>query len=219
MAPAMALPTPPAPRLKTQWHRPDAGRDAVQQASAAAFILWRIARHTLDRTRHAGFDVALGAPYFAFLREVLVFLVAIADRIAHARLGAEQRAEFTRALVQHLARVLQDSQDDLLGPAPPGQPSSGDTFIALANELAGHYAEFGADPSVAARPGSFEPDFAFLRYFAYRLEPAVPPDERRWIQDQVIAVQAPEALSMLQRALADLFDPLRRPRRESTHGE
>jgi hypothetical protein len=214
------LPEPAQPRLKTHWFRHGESRGAAQQASAAAFVVWRIGRHTLDRTRHAGFDVEIGAPYFAFLREVLAFLVAVADRIAYARLAPEQRVEFTGALVHHLARILQDSEDDLLGPAPAGQASNGDSFIDLVNELAGHYAEFGADPAAAARPGSFEPDFAFLRYLGHRLEPALPAKDQRWVQDQVIAVQAPEAVAMLQRSLTDLFDPpKRRARREGVSGE
>jgi hypothetical protein len=216
----MALPEPPSPRLKTQWFRHGGARGAAQQASAAAFIVWRIARHTLDRTRHAGFDVDIGAPYFAFLREVLAFLVAVADRIAHSRLDAQGRADFTSALVHHLARILQDSEDDLLGAAAPGKPSHAATFIDLVNELASHYAEFGADPTVPPRPGSFEPDFAFLRYLGTRIEAVVPPKDRRWVQDQVIAVQAPEAVAMLQRSLADLFEPpVRRPRRAGVSGE
>jgi hypothetical protein len=214
------LPTPPAPRLKTQWFRHAGARGADQQAGAAAFIAWRIARHTLDRTRHAGFGVEIGAPYFTFLREVLVFLVAVADRIAHARLEEAKRVEFTNAMVHHLARILQDSEDDLIGAAAAGHASNAESFIDLVNELAPHYAEFGADPSVPERPGSFEPDFAFRRYLGHRLAPGLPPEDRRWVQDQVIDVQAPEAVAMLQRSLADLFDPpARRKRREGLSGE
>lgn len=209
----MALPTPPAPRLKTHWFRHGDSRGADQQASAAAFIVWRIARHALDRTRHAGFDVDIGTPYFRFLREMLAFLVAIADRIAHARLAPPQRVEFTGAMVHHLARILQDSEDDLVGPAPAGAPSHGDSFIDLVNELATHYGEFGADPKLPAVPGGFEPDFAFLRYLGHRLEATVPPKDRRWVQDQAIAVEAPEAVAMLQRSLRDLFEPPARARR------
>ena len=216
----MALPTPPAPRLKTQWFRHGDSRGADQQASAAAFIVWRIARHTLDRTRHAGYSVDIGAPYFRFLREVLVFLAAVADRIAHARLQPQQRAEFTQAMVRHLARILQDSEDDLIGPAPAGEPSNADSFIDLFNELAGHYAEFGADPMAAAEPGSFTPDFAFLRYLGHRLEATVPPHDRRWVQDQVIACEAPDAAAMLQKSLSDLFSPpVRRARRAAVSGD
>jgi hypothetical protein len=214
------LPTPPAPRLKTNWFRHGASRGAAQQASAAAFIVWRVARHMLDRTRHAGFGVEIGPPYFRFLREVLAFLVAVADRIAYARLDAAQRLEFTGALAHHLARILQDSEDDLLGPAPAGAPSHGDSFIDLVNELATHYAEFGADPSLPSDATGFEPDFAFLRYLGHRLEATVAAHERRWVQDQVIACEAPDAVAMLQRAVGDLFSPpQRRARREAVSGD
>jgi hypothetical protein len=211
----MALPSPPTPRLKTHWFRHGASRGAAQQASAAAFIVWRVARHTLDRTRHAGFAVEVGPPYFQFLREVLAFLVAIADRIAFARLAPTARAEFTAALVHHLARILQDSEDDLIGAAAPGRPSHGDSFIDLVNELAGHYAEFGADPTDKCAPGGFAPGFAFVRYLGTRLEPTLPPEDRRWILDQVMAVQAPEAVAMLQQSLRDLFEPPARASRRA----
>lgn len=216
----MERPAPPTPRLKTQWFRHGGSRGVAQQASAAAFIVWRIARHTLDRTRHAGFQVDIGLPYFLFLREVLVFLVAVADRIAHTRLGADERMEFTVALVHHLARILQDSEDDLIGAAPEGQASNGERFIDLVNELAQHYAEFGADPTVAADACSFVPDFAFLRYLGHRLEPALPPEDRRWVLDQVMAAEAPDAVAMLQGSLRDLFDPpARRARRGAVSGD
>jgi hypothetical protein len=216
----MALPTPPTPRLKMHWFRHGASRDAAQQASAAAFIVWRVARHTLDRTRHAGFAVEVGLPYFRFLREVLAFLVAVADRVAYARLAPAERVEFTAALVHHLARILRDSEDDLIGAAPPGQPSHADSFIELVNELAEHYAEFDADPTIPATDG-FTPGFAFLRYLGARLEPTLPPTDRRWILDQVMEVQAPEAVVMLQRSLRDLFEPApaRASRRAAVSGD
>lgn len=215
-----APPSPPTPRLKTHWFRHGESRGATQQASAAAFIVWRIARHTVDRMRHAQFGVEIGAPYFAFLREMLAFLVALADRIAHARLAPAERAGFTSALVHHLARILQDSQDDLLGAAPAGEPSHGDSFIDQVNELAAHYAEFGADAAAPVEPGEFAPDFAFLRYLGHRLEATVAEPERRWVQDQVIACEAPEAVALLQRSLRDLFaPPARRTRRQSLSGD
>ena len=214
------LPTPPTPRLKTHWFRHGGSRGAAQQASAAAFIVWRIARHTLDRTRHAGFAVEVGPPYFRFLREVLAFLVAIADRIAYARLEPQARCEFVVALVRHLARILQDSEDDLIGAAPPDEPSNAERFVDLVNGVSAHYAEFGADPTVANPVAGFAPDFAFLRYLGTRLAPALPDADRRWILDQVIDVQAPEAVAMLQRSLQDLFDPpVRRARAAGLSGD
>lgn len=211
---------PPTPRLKSQWFRAGPAKSAEQQASAMAFIVWRVSRHTLDRMRRAGFDVDVGPPYFAFLREVLVFLVALTDRIAHARLDAAQRPAFTAALVHHLARILQDNEDDLLGPPPGRQPSHADTFIDLVNDVTEHYAEFGADPAVPVGDAGFHPDFAFLRYLGRRLEPTLPEKDRRWVLDQAMAVEAPEAVAMVQRSMRDLFEPsARRARRGATTGD
>jgi hypothetical protein len=208
----------PAMRLKSHWFKPGAPRGAAEQASAMAFIVFRVAQNLLKRMRGADFDIDAGPPYFAFLREVLVFLVAVTDRLAHARLPAEARLEFTVTLVRHLARNLQENEDHLLGPPPQGQASHADTFIDLINEVTGHYAEFGADPE--ATDAGFQPDFAFVRYLGRRLEPTLPEKDRRWVVEQVMAAEAPEAVATIQRSMNDLFDPApRRARRSSMSGE
>lgn len=220
---------PPAMRIKSRWFAGGRGagvpKSAAEQGGAMAFIVWRVAVQMLKRMRAAGFDIDAGTPYFAFVREALVFLVVVADRIAYARLASEPRGQFIVALVQHVARHLDDNAAELLGPPPAGEPSHGERFIDLFNELAQHYAEFGAAPqrvtaaaaaASAAQPAAaapappdagFEPDFAFVRYLGARLEPALPEHDRRWVLDQVMAVEAPEALAIVQRSMRELFDP------------
>ncbi len=211
-------------RIKSRWFSGDGApvhKSAGEQGSAMAFIVWRVAVNMLKRMRAARFEIDAGAPYFAFVREVLVFLAVVADRVAYVRMPAEQRAEFVVALVRHVARHLQENADDLLGPAAPGEAGHGDLFIDLFNELAGHYAEFGDAPAPA--PGTaasesglpgFEPGFAFVRYLGVRLEPALPEHDRRWVLDQVMAIEAPEALGIVQRSMNELFDAA--PARKAT---
>lgn len=211
----MAVRSPPTPRIKSHWFKAGQGHSAQQQASAAAFTAWRLARHMLDRMRHAGFDIDIGPPYFRFLREVLGFLVVLADRIAHARLAPAQREAFTVAMARHLARILQDSEDDLLGLPEAGQPSHADSFIDLVNELSAHYADFGPDPTAPADDAGFHPGFAFVRYLGCRLEPVLPAKDRRWVLEQVMASEAPDAVTLMQRAMHDLFDPAPRAARRA----
>jgi hypothetical protein len=207
-------------RIKSHWFKPGADKTPAEQASAMAFIVWRVAQQMLKRMRGADFDIDTGRPYFAFMREVLVFLIAVTDRIAHARLPSEVRGEFTVALVKHLARILQDSEDDLLGRAPPGAPSNGDTFIDLVNEVSAHYAEFGADPTARDEGAGFHPDFAFTRYLGNRLEPTLPEKDRRWVIEQVMAAEAPEAVGVVQRSMRDLYEAApRKPRRAAVSGD
>lgn len=208
-------PHTPAMRIKSHWFKPGAPKSASEQASAMAFIVWRVAQSMLKRMRGAQFDIDVGQPYFAFMREVLVFLIAITDRIVHARLPPEMRAEFTSALVLHLARILEDSEHDLLGAVAAGTPSYADSFIDLVNEVTQHYAEFGADPMGSSADAGFEPDFAFLRYLGKRLEPTLPEKDRRWVIEQVMAAEAPEAVAIVQRSMRDLYDAAPRPSRRS----
>lgn len=207
-------------RVKSHWFKPGAGKSAAEQASAMAFIVWRVAQQMLKRMRGADFDIDAGAPYFAFMREVLVFLIALTDRIAAARMATADRAEFTRAFVRHLARTLQDNEDELLGPPLAGQPPHGDSFIDLVNEVTKHYAEFDADPVSSSEDTGFQPDFPFVRYLGHRLEPTMPEKDRHWVIDQVMAVEAPNAIDVVQRAMRDLYDATpRRPRRASMSGD
>lgn len=211
---------PPAIRLKSHWFKPGAPRSAEQQAGAMGFIIWRVAHNVLKRMRGAEYDIDAGAPYFAFMREVLVFLIVVADRIAHARFAPEERAAFTTALVRHVAGTLQGNEDDLLGAPAPGQPLSRERFIDLYNELVAHYAEFGSEPGADETGTGFTPDFGFVRYLGRRLEPTLPAKDQRWVLDQVMAVEAPEAVALVQRSMRELLstEP-RRPRHGTVSDE
>ncbi|TXT38107.1 MAG: hypothetical protein FD135_3065 [Comamonadaceae bacterium] len=170
-----------------------------------AFITWRVAQNTLKQMRSASFDIEIGPQYFAFTREVLVFLIQVIDRLAHERMDADLRAEFMTALVLRVAEVLQDNEDGLLGPTPAGQASSQDQFIDLFNELADHYADFGFDTD--------GPDFAFVRYLGHRIEALMPQKDQRWVVDQIMASEVPDAFGMIKRGLQGVLSTEPRPQR------
>lgn len=201
-------------RIKSQWFRAGTAKTPQQTASAMAFIAWRVAQNTLKQMRTAHFDIEVGPQYFAFTRELLVFLTLVLDRMAYARMGAQGRAEFITALVQRVAEVLQENEDSLLGPPPLGQPTHFDEFIDLFNELAEHYAEFGHDQQ--------GPDFAFVRYLGHRIEALMPEKDQRWVLDQIMATEVPQAVEMLQRAMLGVLStepPAPRRARQTTAGD
>ena len=185
------------PRLKAHWFKPEQARNPAQTGSAIAFIAWRVGSHVIKRLREAGFDIDAGPAYFGVLRELLVFLLAGADRIAYARLGGEGRTPFTRALVLRAAEILDENESDLLGALEDGA-SYAERFVEQFNLLSGHYAEFGWSEAEG-------PDFAFVRYLGSRLEATVPEKDRHWVIDQVMAAEVPEAVDMLQRAMQGVF--------------
>ena len=181
-------------RIKSQWFREGATKTPQQTASAMAFITWRVAQNMLKQMRSASFDIEIGPQYFAFTHEVLVFLIQVLDRMANERMDDVLRAEFMTALVQRVAEVLQENEDGLMGVPPAGQASHYDQFIDLFNALADHYADFGFD----AQQG---PDFAFVRYLGHRIEALMPQKDQRWVVDQIMASEVPDALDMLKRSM------------------
>lgn len=201
-------------RIKSQWFQTGTAKTPQQTASAMAFIAWRVAQNMLKQMRTAHFDIEVGPQYFAFTREVLVFLAQVLDRMAYECMGAEGRVEFITALVRRVAEVLQENEDTMLGLPPAGAPSHFDEFIDLFNELADHYADFGYT--------SDGPDFAFVRYLGHRIEALMPAKDQRWVVDQIMATEVPEAVEILTRAMQGVLSTeprASRTARASTSGD
>lgn len=192
-------------RIKSQWFQAEAPKSAQQTASAMAFIAWRVTQNMLKQMRQAQFDIDVGPQYFAFLREVLVFLIQVVDRMAYERMTPELRSDFTTALVRRVAEILEESELEWLPPPALGEQSRRNQFIDLCNEQAEAYADFSCGPQ--------GPDFGFVRYLGSRIETLMPAKDQRWVIDQIMAIEAPEALRMVQRGLEGVLSTAPRPAR------
>ncbi|HMZ00710.1 MAG TPA: hypothetical protein PLW24_05095 [Burkholderiaceae bacterium] len=209
-------------RIKNLWFREDHPRSLREVAGAAAFIVWRVAGHVLQNMRRADFDILPGPAYFDFLAEWLVFLIQVADRIAYAHLGAEERVEFTSSLANRVAEIQADNRVELLGARPPGEAASAalpgrhperDCFIDLLNLRSQDYADFEIDPRRLGTP--------VARYLAERLLHVLGERDRMWVHDQVMEIEAPDAALQVQRGLDGLLGLTPRParRRAGVAGE
>ena len=182
-------------RVKSKWFK--GGREKTPQeiAGAAAFIIWRIGQNVLKNTRKADFDVAVGEQYFTFLSEFLIFLVQAADRVAYGRFSAEARVVFTTTLAQRVAETLAENQGELLGGEINEHKGN---FIDRLNLRAGEYAgfEYGKDG----------PSFSFLRYLAHCMLDIVDERDKSWVIDQMMEIEAPEAIAMLEKAMQGLLE-------------
>ena len=192
-------------RIKSKWFQSGSVKTPEQTASAMAFITWRIAQNTLKQMRLAKFDIEVGPQYFAFTREMLVFFLLLLDRLAYQRMGSDDRAAFVTALVRREAEILEENEDSFLGPPPQGQRPHSETFIDLFNELSEHYAEFGFDHDGR--------DFAFVRYLGHRIERIMPAKDQRWVIEQMMAAEVPEAFVLLERAMSGVLSNEPRPSR------
>lgn len=197
-------------RIKSQWFKDDKPRSAKQTASVMAFIVWRVAQNALKQMRTAEFDIDPGPQYFAFLSEFLVFLIQITDRIAYGQLEGAYRVDFTTALTVRVSEILEENEDTLLG--PPAQRSYQNRFIDLFNERSSDYAEFRYSDAGA--------DFAFLRYLGNRVMDIMVKKDQSWVIDQIMEIEAPDAIGSVKKGMHGLFDPgPQRERRASVSGD
>ena len=194
-------------RVKSRWFRGERQKTPQEIAGALAFIIWRISENALRNVRKADFDIAIGNQYFAFLAEFLIFLVQVADRIVYPQLDAETRLAFTTALATRVAGIQAENQGECLG-TPVSEYKR--VFIDRFNQRAGEYAEFeykGVDAS-----------FSFIRYLAACMLDVVDEKDKSWVIDQIMAIEVPEAVETLEKAMLNLFESDKEPSRTHAAG-
>ena len=177
-------------RVRSHWFRDDHARGAGEVARAVAFNIWRIAQQILRDMRRADFDIAPGPRYFDFLAEWLVFLIHVADRNAYERLG-DGRTEFTTVLANRTGEILAENQVELLGEGTAAQHKA--RFIELLNLHLPEYSDFP------------ERDADCRRYLAARISVALGPRDQVWVHDQVMEIEAPQAIETVGRVFENLF--------------
>lgn len=208
-----------AVRIKRHWFQDGRARPPEEQASVIAVVVWKSATHGLQGLRKAKFSVDVGDPFIDVLGEFVVFLVTIADRMAYLHVpdaaesdsaeasgeqGVSWRQSFTTGMAKRLATIYQENLDQLIGPSPaPGGHAF--AFIDLLNRRMAEYADFDYDEQGA--------DFAFLRYFGRCIEHCLPDaGDRRWVLDQIMASQAPEAIEAVERGMRGVLGLDPKPR-------
>ncbi|MBI3478832.1 MAG: hypothetical protein HY016_00500 [Nitrosomonadales bacterium] len=189
-------------RIKSHWFKADREKSPQEVAGALAFTIWRIADNALKNTRKANFEIAIGPQYFSFLTEFLVFLVQVADRVAHRQLSAEDRYTFTSTLANRVAETLAENQSRLMGNSLAAHKQR---FIDILNQRAGEYADFNY--------GSDGPEFAFTRYLAYCMREVMDEKDVEWVIDQMMSIAAPEAVEMVEATMRNLYESEPRPTR------
>jgi hypothetical protein len=197
-------------RIKSHWFKP--GREKTPQdiAGTLSFVIWRIADNALKNTRNAKFEIAIGAQYFAFLTEFLIFLIQVADRIAYRLLSAEDRVTFTGTLANRVAETLAENQSRLMGDTLAAHKQR---FIDRLNQRSGEYADFDY--------GDDGPEFAFTRYLAFCMREVMDEKDVEWVIDQMMSIEAPNAVDMVEKTMRDVLEIEPRPirKRASVSGD
>ncbi|MDD4929534.1 MAG: hypothetical protein PHP85_09685 [Gallionella sp.] len=191
-------------RIKSHWFKSGREHTPEELGAAVSFTVSRIASDALLNTRRAKFEVAIGPQYFAFLTEYLLFLIQVADRIACRTLSAADRFIFTSTLANRVAETYAENHSRLLG----GELGvCKQRFIDQLNLRADEYADF--------EYGEDGPSFHFNRYLGFCMERVMSDKDGFWIVDQMMSIEAPQSVEMVEKTMRDLFETA--PRQTRAH--
>lgn len=181
-------------RIKSRWWNEDSERSLDEIGGALAFIGWRIAVEKAINLHCERFVYADDAQRLAVIEEYLLFLVQAADRLTHGMIEDDARRELITSFAKALIKHVQDNAQDLLGAADYGTP-----FIAKLNQRSEEYAGLTWDEN--------GPGYSALRHLGHEIQVLMgKADENRWVIDQVMDKDAPEAYKRFSKALRDLFE-------------
>lgn len=191
-----------AVRIRSRWFRKNRPHTPAELAGVMALNLWRLACDVLKHMRKAGFSIDPGPAYFSFLAEWLVFLAYGADRLVFSQLDPADRHVFVSTLVRRLAEILADNQRDLMGLEGLVADEIRARFIETFNTRGEDYGEQDFQDGV--------PDYGFLRVLAYGVVAVVPETDRHWVHDQVMEIEAPQAIEAMGRGIQGLLSDYRK---------
>ena len=181
-------------RIKSHWWNDESDRSLPEIATALAFIAWRVSVEKAINLHCERFVYRDDGQRLAVIQEYLVFLIQIADRLAHDVLSDEDRRTLITALARKAIEHVQDNSQDLLEPGDYGGP-----FIDLLNRRSEEYAEFQlADDG---------PSYPFLRHLGFEIQALMgETQENRWVIDQVMDKDGWDAYKTFAKAFRDLFE-------------
>jgi hypothetical protein len=189
-------------RVKTVWFKNAGGRSSAEIASVLASTIWRLADTIVSNLSKWDCDIVTPERGMRILGEVAAFLLHMSDRMAYGRIPEAERAQLISAAGRRLAGIVQDNVREMFGDDGFDYQAN---FIELLNRRAADYATFECTPE--------QPSFPLLRYLGLAVRELMLESDQPWVADQIMDIQAPEALGTLKKTVDGLLAPAP-PRRE-----
>lgn len=183
-------------RLKTVFFKNAGGRSTAEIASVLASTIWRLSDEVVANLSKWDCDIVTPERGMKILGEMSAFLLHMSDRLAYHRLAEAERARFIQAAGQRLAEIMQDNIRAMVGDDGFDYKAN---FIDLINLRAADYATFECTPE--------KPGYPILRYLGLAVREHMLESDQHWVADQIMDIQAPEALGMLKKTVDGLLSP------------
>jgi len=178
-------------RMRTKWHT--RGPKSIEdRAGVVGFNIWKISNEAWKHMEKEGFRVGDDRQVAALITELLAFLVQVSDRLVYGQLPDDERGRFMNALGQHLAKTVHSNMIDMFG---PGDYTG--SFIRTLNARLADYSDFDFE--------NYQPSYAMLRYLGDKMAEAMSGTDSKWVVEQVMDIEAPEALERIRKLVHEVL--------------
>lgn len=182
-------------RVRSRWNQKNKEHGVEEVASAVAFIIWRIGQNIVLNLENEGYQTDTLKERLDIIFETVAFFVHICDRLAYEEeMDEEERGKYITEMVMHSVRQIKNNLREIEG--IDGEEATR-IYIDLFNQRMADYAEFPFENS--------EPGFNFKRYYGEKVAACMGPRDNKWIQQQVMDIEVPDALKTLKKSLTNLF--------------
>jgi len=181
-------------RIRTAWNNKHRPISTEEHAVAVAAAAWRIALSAARNLHQAAFNYTDDTQRLAVMREYLYFLIHFADRRAQQWFASDpaRRERFTTRLAHECRRHYRENERDIMAPEPAAE-----RFIEQLGRRLSAYAK--------TRFADGQPGYAALRALALRIREQMGYDQtNKWVLEQVLDIDGPEALQIFGAALGKL---------------
>ena len=183
-------------RLKTVWFKNAGGRSSAEVATVLASTIWRLADAAVADLSRADCDIVTPERGVRILGEVASFLLHMSDRMVYGRVPEAERANLVQATGRRLAEMIVANIREMGGADDFDYRTN---FIDFINRRSTDYASFDCAPD--------KPSFPLLRYLGLAVRELMLESDQPWVADQIMDIQAPEALGMLKKTIDGLLSP------------
>ena len=186
-------------RVKTVWFKKaDAQRPASEVASVLASTIWRLSDNSVTGLSKSDYDIITPDRGLRIIGEMAAFLLHMSDRMVYGRISDADRGALIQATGKRLAEVVEENVRAIVGNDGFDYQAN---FIDMLNRRGAEYATFECDPE--------QPSFQVLRFLALAIRELMTDADQRWVIDQVMEIQAPEALGTLKKTLDGFYPRVR----------
>lgn len=165
-----------------------------EKANILAYNIWQISLAGAKNLHEEDYIFTDDAQRVGVIREYLVFLVHVADRMVYDKLNEKERAIFVNELAQYTANQIQRNTEEIAG---PGDYKA--NYLETINDRFNQYAR-----------GSFEdgkPGYSLLRMFGDNVCQIMGNDQtNKWTIDQIMDVDGPMLVAKMHASLMSIID-------------